>query len=153
MNIIDLLCDKLRLVVRYCAEERIGMAVIGMADLNEVLPKAIETIITFNKENIELEADIEALTGSFRSALDAASRKDGKMLTVSLGEGIIPEIERARHNGIEVPFPTEAVERLKTEQRLGASQMPAVICLFGYGNGSYYEKLCNIAPEGSTFIV
>lgn len=153
MNIINMLCDKMRLIVRYCSEDRIGLAVAGMADLSGVLTKAIETIISFNRNNAKDRTSINTLTGSFRLAMDAVNRRDKELLMASLSEGIIPEFEIARHNGIEVPFCEEESERLKTEQRLKASQLLVVVCLFGYGDGSYYEELCNMAPEGSTFIV
>ncbi len=156
MNILDLLCNKLKMVADYADGGFADKAVRGMSDVNGALTEAAGTIIAHKQANRGSGPDEMALLGSLQLVLDAMQKQDMKGLSAALREGLIPELEQARKAGITVGDPgTKPIteELLREEQRLADSTAPAVVCLFGYGDGAYYNELCAKAPEGSTFIV
>ncbi len=152
MNTLDMLCNKLRLIARYCSEKRTTIAITGMADISKALTGTMEAIIAHNRTDPKSAFDISALMGSFQLALDAINKKDTDMLMAAVQEGMLPELERVQRSNIAVPD-VSGTPDAKTEERIASSASPVTVCLFGYGDGQYYEELCGMAPEGSSFIV
>ena len=152
MNTLDMLCNKLKLIVRYCSEKRTGMAIFGMSDIIKALAAAIEAVMAHELSTPENKHDTGALLEAFQAALDAAGKKDTGMLGTVLQKGILPELEHARLYGFEISITPADTDR-KAEERIISAFSPVIVCLFGYGDGQYYEELCRRAPEGSSFIV
>ncbi|MBR5732365.1 MAG: motility associated factor glycosyltransferase family protein [Lachnospiraceae bacterium] len=154
MNTLVLLCNKLRLVAQYCDDGPEEHAIRGMADAVGMLTEVAGRMMAVMQTRSGAGIDAPAFLGSLQLVLDAMQKKDVKMLAGALREGLLPELERARKAGImqDASMPLTEAQRVEEEHMMSCSTAP-VVCLFGYGDGAYYNELCAKAPEGSTFIV
>ncbi|MBQ3913490.1 MAG: motility associated factor glycosyltransferase family protein [Lachnospiraceae bacterium] len=153
MNALVLLANKLRLTAQYADGGADQRAVQGMADVNDVLTRSVEQIMGYKLTHPACGIDEAALLGSLQLVLEAMQKNDMPALSAALKEGLIPEIERAERAGAAVDTGDKSDLSLSEEARLQDIGGAAVVCLFGYGDGAYYNELCAKAPEGSTFIV
>jgi hypothetical protein len=153
VNALVLLANKLRLTAQYADGGADQRAVQGMADVNDVLTRSVEQIMGYKLTHPACGIDEAALLGSLQLVLEAMQKNDMPALSAALKEGLIPEIERAERAGAAIDTGDKSDLSLSEEARLQDIGGAAVVCLFGYGDGAYYNELCAKAPEGSTFIV
>ena len=180
---INLITGKLKLICRYCDEGLTDRAMSGMGDVNEALITVITRLMELKAVNKSICFDEAILVGSLQLALEAMQTGNLGELSAALNDGVIAELERARLSGAgddmmwqpgradhacqssagsstrtgtagtAVQTGSAAVTAETAGHTDGRPGTPHLICLFGYGDGSYYEQLCAEAPEGSTFIV
>lgn len=139
---IELVIRKLNLIAAYCDDNIAAKALSGMGDVNDSLMSIVSQLLD---KSVKRNVDEGILVGSLGLALDAMQKGDMAGLSAALREGVIAELERAAKfmgqagsEEFEIPdFPASA----------------CVVCLFGYGDGRYYEALCAKAAPNSTFIV
>ena len=169
MNILEMTCNKLRLVSEYCDDGLGDKAIRGMGDVNGVLTEAAGQILALSRSKPGAGVDGPAFLGSLQLVLEAMQKQDLVMLSGALREGLLPELERAGKAGImqDSAINTGFAKTVAGSDTSGGERsivpdkaddfdrdgMPLTICLFGYGDGTYYNELCGKAPEGSTFIV
>lgn len=166
----SLVIRKLTLICRYCDDGMTDKALAGMGDVNESLIEVITRLLEGSAgycPETQTKIDKGILVGSLQLALDAMQQGNMPELSAALREGVIAELEKAAGNlnaakarnqdsgatGKSGLMDTDESGRPLYESIPAFPPVPCVVCLFGYGDGRFYELLCSAAAPESTFIV
>ncbi len=176
---INLVTEKLKLAAAYCENGMKDRAIMSMGDVNAPLLETVTLLMEYSAKRPNCGIDKQALVGSLQLVMDSMSTGNMTMLAAAILEGLLPELERGakilKPAGVELVLSsvstadrvsaddcvdlaeqTSAPERIIAPGRIPADFSEGIaktICLFGYGDGQFYEELCKAAPQGSNFIV
>lgn len=148
---VKMVCDKVALVARYCADGDEARAVGGMGDITDALSNVISQLLSMKATNSKFRFDEVGLIGGLQVALSALQTKDLNALASVLSECVRPELEQAlsqlEGQAVSDETVTDWVESLELKPN------GQVICMFGYGDGACYSELCSRADSSTVFIV
>lgn len=147
--LVKMICDKTSVIIKYCTDGNENSALAGMGDITEPLTEALSKLMQLKASAPGFRFDEMSLLGGLQLALGAMQAKDLGGLASALRECIRPELEQAlsQLNG-EFITDSEAEGWAESLELRGGDQ---VVCMFGYGDGACYTRLC--ARQNATFIV
>lgn len=153
---LQLVIRKLTLICRYCGDGLTDKALAGMGDVNASLIEVITQLLDKTAKPAQGapgRIDEGILIGSLQLALDAMQKGDLAGLEAALKEGVIAELEKAAGGRADAPAEQSRSDTPAEQSIPEFPSTPCVVCLFGYGDGAFYETLCAKAAPDSTFIV